>query len=90
MKEKLEVELISLQYQLNKPIFYDNLNFKSCITLIMPEHTTLLEFKRTKGVITMKDVEFINHMCRGFYNIDIPSKIKGSIFMGHESNVNDV
>lgn len=54
----------------------------------MPEHTTLLEFKRTKGVVTMRDMEFISNVMRGFYNTDIASKIKGAIFMGHHSNVN--
>lgn len=54
----------------------------------MPEHTTLIEFKRTKGVVTIKDMEFISNVVRGYYDTDIASKIKGAIFMGHQSNVN--
>lgn len=54
----------------------------------MPEHTTLLEFKRTRGVVTMRDMEYISNVVRGFYNTDIASKIKGAIFMGYDSNLN--
>jgi len=45
----------------------------------MPEHTTLLEFKRLKGVVTMKDMEFISNVVRAFYDIDISQKVKGSV-----------
>jgi len=88
LKDKVDSEVISIQYQLTKPIFYDNINFKKYNAIILPEHSTLIEFKFNRSIITMKEMEFINNITRGFYNIDIPEKIKGSIYMGYKSNIN--